>query len=173
MLRSARAAAPDRSPPDLELRSAGPGREGEPTEIVVNARDRSGVGGVKIFVHAEGGPRELPLSTSDGLSWRLSVPADLVWAPVLHFWLEAYDTQGNGPARLGTAKAPRSVRVSPRPAEQGSIFSQWWFWTAAGATLVAGAAAAWALSGRPGGDRGQPSAATFNDVEVRLVWPTQ
>ena len=172
VLRSARASAPDRSPPDLELRSVGPGREGEPVEIVVHARDRSGVGGVKAFVHTEGGPKELPLSTSDGLTWRVGVPAGLVRAPVLRYWIEAYDTEGNGPARVGSAEAPGSARVAPRAAEQGSIFSRWWFWTAVGATVAAGSAAAWALTHRPGGDGRGVSAADFNDVEVRLIWPS-
>jgi hypothetical protein len=173
VLRSAHAAAPDRSPPDMELLSAGPARAGEPHEIAVRARDRSGVGGVSAYVQSEVGVREIQLSTSDGTIWRASLPPGLVLAPELRFWLEAHDSLGNGPARYGSPDAPRAVTVLPPRAEQGSVFERWWFWTAVGAAIVAGSATVWVLNRRPGSDQSEASTAAFNDVEVRLVWPTQ
>jgi hypothetical protein len=45
-----------------------------------------------------------------GLDYVAVIPADMVWDD-LEYFIEAYDTSGNGPARVGTPTEPLRVRV--------------------------------------------------------------
>jgi hypothetical protein len=65
------------------------------------------------------------------------VPAADVRSPAVEYYLEAVDENHIAVAARGDAFAP--LRVVVPEAERPSIFSQWWFWTAAG-VVVAGVA---------------------------------
>ncbi len=66
-----------------------------------------------------------------------TVPAADVRSPAVEYYLEAVDENHIAVAARGDAFAP--LRVVVPEAERPSIFSQWWFWTAAG-VVVAGVA---------------------------------
>ena len=144
LLEELRAALPDTEPPRLEVRLPVVASAGEPVTITVIATDKSGVGGVTLFV----GDMRAPMTTTDGRHWTATIVAGHVRAPELLLWVEAVDQQGNGPARWGSAEAPKTLAVDAPPQEE-SVATRWWFWTTIGGVALLGAAAgvtAWALT---------------------------
>ncbi len=145
-LEAARAAAPDRQPPELTVRIPLTAAPKTAFDVVAITKDKSGVAGVKLFVGGQQGP--IAMATTDGTTWRATVPASAVVGDAVGLWVEATDRLGNGPARFGTWAKPRLVQLET-PGGDDSLTSQWWFWTAIGGAVAVAAATGvtvWALT---------------------------
>ncbi|MFT7623317.1 MAG: hypothetical protein ACI9WU_002500 [Myxococcota bacterium] len=170
-LKRARAAAPDREPPELSVRLPLTHAAGQPFEVLATTRDRSGTAGVTLFV--AGLPQPLSMTTTNGTSWRAIVPASAAVGDSVALWLEASDQVGNGPTRFGTAEQPRRVHLEQPPPKtppsDDRLVSKWWFWTAIGGAVLVGAAAGvtvWALSQDDAAAPTGPPAAETGNVRV-------
>ena len=109
------------------------------------------------------------------------IPAEQVTKAVVYF-IEAFDEQGNGPAREGTPEQPIRVLVydpdegAPPPPPPpgvlpppvvtnpsgGGIATKWWFWTIVVGVVVVGAGTAIVLSTRGG---------TVDEVDLNVRGP--
>lgn len=171
-LAAARAAAPDRLPPTLQVAlPVGPVPAGKALPIEVRATDRSGVAGVTLFLVDR---RPLALTTTDGRTWRTTIPADQVVPPEVLLWAESMDQRQNGPARWGSARAPKRIEVAAE-VKDGGLVTKWWFWTAIGGAVAVATATGitvWLLTrdeDTPSSPEG-PGSQT-GGTNVRLKWP--
>lgn len=165
-----RAGLPDGDAPVLEVEVPAALREGEAAEVRVRATDRSGVGEVLLGL-AGPEPRQIPLATSDGRTWRATVPAADVRRPDLSLWVEARDLKGNGPARWGSPADPQRLPVAPpAPPPRRPLVKQWWFWTVIGVAAAGTGVGLYYLGRGQGGPGTRDSGPGRLDVEVR--WPS-
>lgn len=172
VLEQARRLAPDRSPPVIRDVSPDHGVAGRPLDLRVTVEDPSGVGSVKVF-HATAEDASVVLVTRDGRTWTGTLPPEWVRAPEVRFWVEATDTVGNGPARLGTPASPRSIPVSPPPKPPSRpVVRQWWFWTAVGLGAAALGTGLYFVT-RGATEPSLPAAAQRGHIRVEVLWPNR
>lgn len=203
-LEAARRRAPDRAPPALTVHLPVAARPGEPLPVSVVAEDPSGVAGVSVWLattpgplsgstgragdapdHANG-PHEPPgggaehkLATTDGVTWRGTLPGVEVRGRALRVWVTAWDLRGNGPARWGSPEAPKVLPLAAPPGalatspgapgdrpESTPLVERWWFWAAIGAGVAATAAGTYLLVRPDGASQGGTA-----NVGVELAWP--
>ncbi len=168
-LAAARRASPDRLPPTLEVSlPIGPVPSDEVLVLELQATDRSGVSGVKLFLVT--GP-SFDCTTSDGQTWHAKIPAEHVVGEELLLWIEARDQPGNGPARWGSPRAPKRIPIAQKVTSD-SVATKWWFWTIIGGTVAVAAATGitvWLLTQED--EPPAPTTAT-GGIDVRFVWPT-
>jgi hypothetical protein len=103
----------------------------------------------------------------NGAEYEAKIPAEQVNTDI-EYYIEAFDSAGNGPARAGSPEEPIRVKVfdpskpesksratKPRPKDEepdltaeappaaddgsGGLLSKWWFWTIAAAVVAGGA----------------------------------
>jgi hypothetical protein len=102
----------------------------------------------------------------NGAEYEAKIPAEQVNADI-EYYIEAFDSAGNGPTRVGSPEDPIRVHVfdpskpgeraraakpvpkdeesealtaeAPPPADGGGLTSKWWFWTIAVAVVAGGA----------------------------------
>ena len=135
----------DDTPPDVQSVTAFPASEGSPLDFLVEASDPSGVSAVRVQYRVRGGRTwgVLPLTASSPTQFSGSLPPVAALPPGIEYFVEAWDRAGNGPARLGSPDKPRFVEVKAGPPKETSHFyEKWWFWTAIGAAVAGGTAAA-------------------------------
>ncbi len=76
-----------------------------------------------------------------------TIPAGSVVRPGVEYFLEAWDTLGNGPGLKGSPGAPIRIQVEggplTRPGERRHTrwYERWWVWAAAAGVRAAGATA--------------------------------
>ena len=167
VLEKARRLAPDRLPPVIRGVEVSDAVEGEPVEFRVFIEDPSGVGGATLSVLPGAPP--IRLKTTDGRTWVGVVPGEWVRAPALAYSIEAVDTLGNGPVRVGSEEA-REIPVAARPAAPTPVVRRAWFWAAiaAGAALVGTGIYFWTRSR----DASTAAGSGRGDLRVEGIWPT-
>jgi hypothetical protein len=165
--------------------------------IVVRARidDASEIFAPAVYVRSQGASEFVTIAmvrVRDG--FEAVIPPEQVSGP-LEYFIEAFDEEGNGPAREGTPEAPFAITmggkapppppigsvVAPPPPppeggqitkpvepkdEDGGLVTRWWFWTIIGVAVTGGIVAT-VLATRPG------DPLDFVDIEVRGPDPTQ
>ncbi len=178
MLEDVRRAAPDVRPPELAVQAPKTAIAGAPLTVTVSATDRSGVAGVTLFI---GAGDAFPMATTDGETWQVAIPAELVPAGELRLWIEATDRAGNGPARWGSAEMPRlcavtdpappiadpltTATIEPPPEADTPVWETWWFWTTIGVGVAGVGTLVYFLVPRSSGP--PPDDAADLSVEVR------
>jgi len=139
-LEEVRATLPDDAPPVVGATLPSAPRVGEPVSVEAVITDTSGVSRAEIVL-AGTPPVRLAMTPVGGDTWQGEIPAALCHG-VLSFWIEAYDTRGNGPGLWARPEAPFRLALAPTrgdvppPAEQASILTSPWFWTVVGAAAV-------------------------------------
>jgi hypothetical protein len=122
--------AGDDDPPVLtHTPAAKAATKGKPFPVTAHATDPSGVFGPVLYLRKKGMPaseyipiRMSPSKTAPG-DYTVDVPAALVSADALEYYLEAWDNAGNGPSRAGSPETPFPIKVEEekkiivRPAE--------------------------------------------------------
>jgi tetratricopeptide (TPR) repeat protein len=135
----------DEAPPEVQTVTVFPVAEGAPLDFMVEATDASGVGAVRVQYRVRGGKTwgVLPLTPASPNQFAGALPPVAALPPGIEYYVEAWDRLGNGPARVGSAEKPRFVEVHAGVAKDNSHFyEKWWFWTAIGAAVAGGTAAA-------------------------------
>ena len=138
----------DDAPPNVQTVTVFPVAEGTPLDFLVEATDPSGVAAVRVQYRVRGGKSwgVLPLAPSSPSQFLGSLPPVAALPPGIEYYVEAWDRAGNGPTRLGSAEKPRFVDVragAPQPTPH--FYEKWWFWTAVGAAVAGGTAAAFTV----------------------------
>lgn len=133
---------------------------GKPVVVRARIEDESEVFAPSVYVRPVGAENydNIPMEkVEDG--YQATIPAEQV-TRALEYFIEAFDEQGNGPAREGTPEDPISVLVfdpddGPPPPPpppppgveppppgvvtsppEGGIATKWWFWTLIGVAVV-------------------------------------
>jgi hypothetical protein len=124
------AAAEDSSPPTLVHSDVQIAVRERPLVIEATITDENGVFDPVVLwrVGADGPFARTPLEDAGGGLFRATLPPDVLVADVDYF-IEAYDSLGNGPARHGTEDLPVHVRLVaaadlPKPTEQSQATSE-------------------------------------------------
>jgi hypothetical protein len=107
----------DGEPPQLTHQPVAAGTRGKPLTVAAHAVDANGVFGPILYVRRRG------LGTGDYVPIRMiaskivpgdysvDVPAALTNVEGLEYYIEAWDTAGNGPARAGSSEVPMAVAI--------------------------------------------------------------
>jgi len=107
----------DGEPPQLTHQPVAAGTRGRPLTVAAHAVDANGVFGPILYVRKRG------LGTGDYVPIRMiaskivpgdysvDVPAALTNVDGLEYYIEAWDTAGNGPARAGSSEVPMAVAI--------------------------------------------------------------
>ncbi|MFM2152007.1 MAG: hypothetical protein RL199_442, partial [Pseudomonadota bacterium] len=105
--------------PDVRLSPLPEVRCGQPLPIEVDIRDDDGVFDPRLYVRPQGAARFAAVTLREGASglYRAVIPADEVERGV-DFYVEAFDNQGNGPARSGSLDAPHRFDCHRAPADE-------------------------------------------------------
>ncbi len=174
VLDQARRLAPDRLPPAIHGLEWDPPTPGRPLTVRVLAEDPSGVGGVSVH-RAIPGSAPVSLATTDGRTWTGILPPEWVEPPEVRLYVEARDTLGNGPSRLGSPDAPRTVPVPWPPAPPSRpVLEQWWFWTAVGLGAAAFGAGIYAMIRQASSESSTASSVpNRGNVRVEVLWPSR
>ncbi|MBI2377653.1 MAG: hypothetical protein HYV07_26870 [Deltaproteobacteria bacterium] len=158
------AAAPvDKVPPVITHARVSSAPMGSPIVIQARIEDSSGIFAPSVLFRIRGTKEfdTIELKKRDEV-FEATIPAEQVTAD-LEYFIEAFDDQGNGPARVGDPERPNLIRVArpgeslaldavtpppiTEPEEGGGGGVPWWLWVALGAAAVGGTATALALSG--------------------------
>lgn len=104
----------DAAPPRIDHEQIESAPIGRPLEVRATILDESGVFDPALLyrVDKRGSFLRLPMAPVDGEPdrFRAEIPAELV-SDDLEYFIEAFDEQGNGPARFGDENVPVLVRV--------------------------------------------------------------
>src|SRR5438067_3529463 len=107
----------DGEPPQLTHQPVAAGTRGKPLTIAAHAVDANGVFGPILYVRKRG------LGTGDYVPIRMiaskivpgdysvDVPAALINLDGLEYYIEAWDTAGNGPTRAGSSEVPMAAAL--------------------------------------------------------------
>jgi hypothetical protein len=107
----------DGEPPQLTHQPVAVGTRGKPLTVAAHAVDANGVFGPILYVRKKG------LGTGDYVPIRMvaskivpgdysvDVPATLTNVDGLEYYIEAWDTAGNGPTRAGSSEVPMAVAI--------------------------------------------------------------
>ena len=108
----------DNDPPVLTHTPVTAAKKNKPLTIIAHATDPSGVFGPILYLRKKGLPateyipmRMLPARSGAPGDYSLEIPAALVSVGALEYYLEAWDSAGNGPARAGSAESPLPIKV--------------------------------------------------------------
>lgn len=165
---------------------------GKPILIRARIDDASEIFAPSVYVRAQGGAEFITISMQRVQdAYEATIPSEQVSGP-LEYFIEAFDEEGNGPAREGSPDAPYLIKmgsaslappppivvpppppggqvVAPPPPpgeeEDGGIATKWWFWTIVGVAVTGGIVGV-VLATRPGDPQ------EFVDIEVRGPDPT-
>jgi len=87
--------------------------EGREVRVEVTIEDPSGVSRVAFWYRPSPGapPRSIPLLPRGDNRYVAVIPGEHTQAGLLAFWVEAWDSQGNGPARAGSPDRPLWVEI--------------------------------------------------------------
>jgi hypothetical protein len=154
------AAADDSSPPVIEHRPLERAAPGGGIEIRATIKDESGVAFPRIYYRGVGEAHyQETTMVARGAEHVAVIPALIVTAKGVEYYIEAFDSHGNGPAHHGTPEQPHRVAIAPRaprppasaaasaaaikpqprrakPAASTPWYRRWWLWTAAGAVVA-------------------------------------
>ncbi len=138
----------------------------QPIAVRARIEDASEVFAPSVYVRAVGSEMfdNIPMTkVEDG--YQAIIPAEQV-TQAIEYFIEAFDEQGNGPAREGTPEQPIRVLVfdpksgppppgggppPPPPAGGGGgVATKWWFWTIIVGVVVVGAGTGIVLATRAG-----------------------
>ena len=136
----------DHDPPRLTHLPLGDARYGSPVPVVVEASDVSGVKRVVVNYRITGnrGFSSVKLETDGRGRFVATIPTVAVMRPGLEYYVEAWDSLGNGPGLKGSVDAPIKIEVKGGPraspaAGPPSWYKRWWVWAiASGVVAVAG-----------------------------------
>jgi hypothetical protein len=107
----------DGEPPQLTHQPVAVGTRGKPLTVAAHAVDANGVFGPILYVRKKG------LATGDYVPIRMvaskivpgdysvDIPAALTTLDGLEYYIEAWDTAGNGPTRAGSSEVPMAVAI--------------------------------------------------------------
>ncbi|MEL7370920.1 MAG: hypothetical protein AAFN74_18510, partial [Myxococcota bacterium] len=155
--------AADRAPPIIHHQPITEAVRKAPLSIEAAIRDPSGVFAPTVFLRRVGEIRYVPIQMQEQLRGETTIfvaeiPAERI-AVDFEYFVEAFDTEGNGPARRGTPEDPLRVRLIAAPppgvvvpiaevpvssepivdvpptvtaVSDDTIFGKWWFWTVIG-----------------------------------------
>lgn len=114
-----RAQAVDNEPPGIIHVPVAEAKAGQAVEITAKITDKSGVFEPTLFFRVVGSAKFTSSGmTGSGDTYVATIPASLLKSDVEYF-IEAYDTPGNGPARFASADAPQ--RIIARAAEVAKV----------------------------------------------------
>lgn len=138
----AKVRAMDHDPPTLRHTPPTQGKYGHALALVVTATDSSGVKRV-VLHHRQAGNRgfsSVNLERRKDGALEATVPGMSVARPGVEYYLEAWDTLGNGPGLKGSPAKPILVPVEDGPARAGvaprPLYKKWWFWVAVGGAVA-------------------------------------
>ncbi len=101
--------------------------------------------------------REDARPTANGYS--ATIPGDRVAPPVIEYYFEALDRNGNVVGRRGDERIP--LRVPVPGEEEGGVWTKWWFWTIIGVGVAAAVTIpVGVIFGGGGGDGNEPASVT-------------
>ena len=108
----------DNKPPVLTHTPVTTAKSGKPLNITAHAIDPSGVFGPIVYLRKKGlsASEYIPMHMAESEAgaagdYALDVPAQLVSADGLEYYIEAWDNAGNGPSRVGSPESPLPVKV--------------------------------------------------------------
>jgi hypothetical protein len=107
----------DGEAPQLSHQPVASGTRGKPLTIAAHATDANGVFGPILYVRKRGlgsgdyVPIKMIASKIVPGDYAVDVPAALTNVDGLEYYIEAWDTAGNGPTRAGSAEAPMTVAI--------------------------------------------------------------
>lgn len=132
MLTAASARAqPDGEPPAITHEEVRSGRLGAPVTVSALIVDPSGIFDPAVLyrVGGQGDFLRLPMQSEEDERYAAVIPGDVV-SDDLEYFIEAFDEQGNGPARYADADLPVKVRILktaeplPVPPAAGAVESE-------------------------------------------------
>ncbi len=159
VLDEARRLAPDRLPPTLSGALPTEAPPNRPLDIVITASDPSGLSRVELVA----ADKRFVMSTTDGSTFAVKLPRELLVPGRLPLQIEAWDRHGNGPTQYPSP--PHDVLIKPLP-DSPALTERWWFWAVIGAA-VAGTAVALAVALAPASS----SPASSGDLGITLELP--
>lgn len=110
---SAAAKPVDTDPPVILHKAPGSVPRGVALDIVADIRDPAGVFGPTLYFRRVGtGNFSTSSMTEVGGKYIATIPASAVSVDIEYF-IESFDNEGNGPARMGTPEKPLRARVGP------------------------------------------------------------
>jgi len=153
-------------PPEQRLRAATLDHElpaeatrGESFEVLTTVDDPDDRVRTVVLVYRPAGEtafvRENARPTANGYS--ATIPGDRVAPPLVEYYFEAFDEQGNVVGRRGDERIP--LRVPVPGEEEGGVWTEWWFWTIIGVGVAAAIAIPVGLT-VGGGDGNDPASVT-------------
>jgi hypothetical protein len=93
-------------------------RKGKPLTVTARASDPSGVFGPVLYLRKKGMPaadyipmRMAPSKTGAAGEYSIEIPALLISADALEYYIEVWDNAGNGPVRAGAPDSPLPIKV--------------------------------------------------------------
>jgi hypothetical protein len=108
----------DTEPPTLTHTPVTTAKKGKPLTISAHAEDPSGVFGPVLYLRKKGMPaadyipmRMTPARTATPGDYSLEIPAPLISADNLEYYIEVWDNAGNGPVRSGSPDSPHPIKV--------------------------------------------------------------
>ncbi len=114
---AATARAADRRPPTITHTPVKTATVGVSIVIKAQIEDRSGIFAAAVYVRAAGATKYVPIQMKKTPSgFEAVIPAQRVIGD-LEYFVEAFDTLGNGPARRASPDAPYTVRTA-RPTQR-------------------------------------------------------
>jgi len=145
----AKVRALDHDAPKLEHQALKNAKFGSGIPIKVHATDLSGIAELRCRYRISGnrGFSSIKLEETQKGNFIATIPTIAVVRPGIEYYIEAWDTVGNGPAVKGSSRAPIKVSVTGGPlpgatAKTDSIARKWWFWVAIAGTAVVAASVA-------------------------------
>lgn len=133
---------PDLSPVELDHDLPAQATRAEPFEVTVFAQDPGNrANRVVLAYRASGGTSFTRVAAQPrGTGWFGVIPSDAVEPPVIEYFFEALDAQGQVIANRGDPRAPLRVPVPGGGEDEGGFWTEWWFWTVVGVGVAASVA---------------------------------
>jgi len=160
----ARAAAPDRLPPELSVTLPAEVRPKSSVAIEVHAHDPGGIARCELVLADS---TRIVLVSADGVVFRGEIPTAVVRVPEVLVRIEVSDRAGN--LASWPAQGAHRLVVSPPPVVKAPpLTSRWWFWTAIGAVVI-GATVGLVMA--LGGDSGGTSEPVVGTIDLVAEFP--
>lgn len=114
---------PDTDPPVIEHTPVKTAARGQPVEIGAQISDPSGVFGAQVVARTIGGRRfsAFPMDDRGDGNYAAVLPATMLTGGGLEYFIEAFDEQGNGPARAGSPERPLKVQAMDAPPQPAKL----------------------------------------------------
>ena len=153
---SSPALAEDHEPPRIRHTPVLSSTPGKPIEISARITDDLGeVAFPRVYFRRVGETKYSVVTLRRaGERYAASIPTMAVTTDGVEYYIEAFDSRGNGPAQHGSAEAPHRVEVAaaasrparPAPPATRPWYTRWWVWTLVGGVVVAGTVTAVAVA---------------------------